>query len=37
MRSLLGDDLAELADAFTGVLRALAEQAREDLEKSRPA
>jgi uncharacterized protein (DUF302 family) len=37
MRSLLGDDLAELANAFTGVLRALAQQAREDLEKSRPA
>ncbi len=33
MRSLLGDDLAELADAFTTVLRALAEQAREELEK----
>ena len=33
MRSLLADDLAELADAFTAVLRALAEQAREELEK----
>ena len=33
MRSLLSDDLAELADAFTTVLRALAEQAREELEK----
>ena len=33
MRSLLGDDLAELADAFTAVLRALAAQAREELEK----
>ena len=34
MRSLLADDLAELADAFTAVLRALAEQAREELEKN---
>ena len=33
MRSLLGGDLAELADAFTAVLRALAQQAREELEK----
>ena len=33
MRSLLADDLAELADAYTAVLRALAEQAREELEK----
>jgi uncharacterized protein (DUF302 family) len=33
MRSLLGDDLAELADAFTAVLRALAQQASEELEK----
>jgi len=33
MRSLLGDDLAELADAFTAVLRALVQQAREELEK----
>jgi uncharacterized protein (DUF302 family) len=29
MRSLLGDDLAELADAFTGVLRALAADAKD--------
>lgn len=29
MRSLLSADLAELADAFTAVLRALAEQARD--------
>jgi uncharacterized protein (DUF302 family) len=31
-RSLLGDDLGELADAFTGVLRALAADARERAE-----
>jgi uncharacterized protein (DUF302 family) len=29
MRSLLADEEADLADAFTGVLRALAEQARD--------
>jgi uncharacterized protein (DUF302 family) len=33
MRSLLGDDLGELADAFTAVLRDLATQARDELEK----
>jgi len=33
MRSLLGDDLGELADAFTAVLRALAQQAHDELEK----
>jgi uncharacterized protein (DUF302 family) len=33
MRSLLGEDLAELADSFTAVLRALAQQAREELAK----
>jgi uncharacterized protein (DUF302 family) len=31
MRSLLGDELAEIADAFTAVLRALAGDARERL------
>ena len=31
MRSLLSDDLADLADTFTGVLRALADDARERL------
>jgi hypothetical protein len=29
MRSLLGDDLADLADALTAVLRAVAQDARE--------
>ena len=29
MRSLLSDDLADLADAFTGVLRSLAAEARD--------
>jgi len=33
MRSLLGDDLAQLADAFTGVLRDLATYARDELER----
>jgi uncharacterized protein (DUF302 family) len=31
MRSLLGDELAEIADAFTEVLRALARGARDSL------
>jgi uncharacterized protein (DUF302 family) len=34
MRSLLADDLSELADAFTAVLRALAAEAR-DLAEAR--
>jgi hypothetical protein len=33
MRSLLGDDLGELADAFTAVLRDLATRARDELER----
>jgi uncharacterized protein (DUF302 family) len=33
MRSLLGDDLGELADAFTAVLRDLATHARDELER----
>jgi uncharacterized protein (DUF302 family) len=32
MRSLLGDDLGELADTFTAVLRDLATDARDELE-----
>jgi uncharacterized protein (DUF302 family) len=31
MRTLLGDDLGELADGFTGVLRALAGDVRDSL------
>ena len=34
MRSLLGDELGELADAFTATLRALAAQARDIAEAS---
>ena len=33
MRSLLGDNLGELADAFTAVLRDLATHARDELER----
>jgi hypothetical protein len=33
MRSLLRDDLGELADAFTAVLRDLAAHARDELER----